>query len=234
MPNESAAMIQIEKPAPPAIVQELAPLVAQAKAFPVANVDSHGEALERIKKLRRGEKMIADAFEPSRKAADAAKKEILSLRDGLIGPLAEARTIYDRTALAYEQEERRKAEEEQRRLQEIARKQEEERQLQDAIAAEQSGNVAERDAILAETPSVPVVKVAPAVAQVEGVSTRTTWSAEVTDMEALIGYVASHLEWSSLLMPNGPNLNRLAVAQREALSIPGVRAVASTVRSSRT
>ena len=233
MAPETAEMIRIEKPAPPAIVHELAPVVAAARAFAVTEPVSHGTALERIRILRNGERSITDYFEPARKAADAAKKEILAARDGLIGPFAEARAIYDRTAQEYEAVERKKAEEEQRRLQEIARKEEEERQIQAAIAAEQDGNQQEMEAILAEPVSVPTVTVAPALAQVEGVSVRTTWSAEVLDFLALAVYVAAHPEWISLLEPNGPNLNRLAVSQRDAMSIPGVRAVAKSVRSTR-
>ena len=226
-------MIQIEKPSPPALVAELSPLVKAAQAFEVVDVETNTTALQRLRVLRDGEKRIADYFEPARKAADAAKKEILAARDGLIAPIAAARSIYDQKAGAYEQEERRKAEDEQRRLQAQARKEEEERALLAAIEAEESGDAAQAEAILAEPVSVPVVSVAPQVAKVEGVSSRTAWSAEVHDVEALIKYVAAHPEWSSLLEPCMPNLNRLAVAQREALAIPGVRAVSRTVRSTR-
>jgi hypothetical protein len=232
-PSALASVIQIERPAPPSIVQELAPLVAEAKAFEVPDVHSHALALERIKVLRSGERKILEYWEPSRKAADAAKREILAARDGLIGPLAEARVIYDRKAAEYEAAERRKAEEEQRRLQEQARKEEEERQLADAQAAQDAGDAVLAEAIIQEPVSVPAVRVAPAIAQVAGVSTRTLWSAEVTDLLALVKYVAQHPEWVSLLEPAMPNLNRLAVAQRDALKIPGVRAVATTSRSTR-
>ena len=78
-----------------------------------------------------------------------------------------------------------------------------------------------------------MIHVAPQVATVEGVSSMTRWSAEVTDLIELVKYVAAHPEWLSLLEPAMPNLNRLAVAQRQALSIPGVRAISRTVRATR-
>jgi len=84
-----------------------------------------------------------------------------------------------------------------------------------------------------EPVAAPVIHVAPQVAQVEGVSSMTRWSAEVTDLMELVKYVAAHPEWLSLLEPAMPNLNRLAVAQRQALSIPGVRAISRTVRATR-
>ena len=144
-----SSMIQIERPSPPAIVQELAPLVERAKAFQIATVDDHAESLEMEKRLRSGEKKIADYFEPARKAADQAKKEILAARDGLILPIAQARSIYGEKNTAWEQEQRRIAAEEARRLQEEARKREEERKIQDAIAAEEAGDKQAAEAILA-------------------------------------------------------------------------------------
>lgn len=227
MPPEVSAesMIKIEKPAPPGMVATLAPVVLAARGFEVRNVEEHAKALERCKALRDGERAITEAFEPARKKADEAKKEILRLRDGLIGPIAEARSIYDRKAADYEAAERRRAEEEQARLRELARKQEEERQLMAAIAAEEEGDEAAADAIMAESVTAPVVTVAPQVARVVGVVARTIWSAEVTDLHALVKYVAAHPEWLSLLEPVGKNLDAMARTQREAMSIPGVRAV---------
>jgi hypothetical protein len=232
-PTETASMIQIEKPAPPAIVAELHPVVIAARAFKVIDIETHAAALERIKRLRAGEKGIEDHFARSKKAASDAHKEIVAAVNALIGPIAEARRIYDAGAAAYEQEERRKADEEQRRLQEKARREEEERQLAAAQEAQDRGDTAEAEAIVSEQVSAPVITVQPQVAKVEGVSNRTTWSAEVHDLHELVKYVATHPEWISLLEPAMPNLNRLAVAQQKNLAIPGVRAVSKTVRATR-
>jgi hypothetical protein len=230
---ETASFIQIEKPAPPAIVAELNPLVVQARAFKVVDVETHAAALERIKRLRAGEKGIEDHFARAKKAASDAHKEIVAAVNALIGPVAEARRIYDTNAAIYEAVKRKEAEEEQRRLQEKARKEEEDRQLAAAQEAQDLGDAAEAEAIVSEQVSAPVITVQPQVARVEGVSNRTAWSAEVHDLHELVKYVAAHPEWISLLKPAMPNLNRLAVAQRQALSVPGVRAVSKTVRATR-
>lgn len=230
---ESASVITIEKPAPPSIVAELAPVVQAAKVFTIDSIEAHGAALDRIKRLRLGERAIEDHFARAKKAASDAHRQLVASIAALTGPLAEARGIYDRAAAAFEQEQKRIAEEESRRLQELARQQEEERALMDAVEAESAGDAAGAEAILAQPVAVPVVHVAPQVATVAGVSSRMTWSAEVTDLVALVKYVAAHPEWISLLEPSMPNLNRLAVAQRQALSIPGVKAVSKTVRATR-
>jgi len=111
-----------------------------------------------------------------------------------------------------------------------ARKAEEDRLLAEATAAQDAGDTEQAQAIIDQPIMVPVVTVAPAVARVEGVGQQTRWAAEVTDKLALIKYVALHPEWVGLLDANEPNLNRLAVSQREAMRIPGVRAVSRTIR----
>jgi len=225
--------IVIVRPSPPDIVGQLAPIVREAMLYEVREVASHGEALERAKRLRSGERSITDYFEPARKAADAAKREILAARDGLVGPVVMARQLYDRKAQDFEAEERRKAEELERELRERARIEEEERQLMAAIDAEESGDAQAAEAILAAPVEVPQVRVAPAVAEIQGVSERELWSAEVHDLQALVSYVAGHPEWIGLLEPCMPTLNKLAQAQRGALRIPGVRAVSRVSRSYR-
>lgn len=242
--------ITIARPAAPAIVKELEAIVAEAQVFVVDDVESNAIALERFRALNAGEKRITEAFEPSRKAADAAKKEILALRDGLIAPIAEARRIYDEKASAYETEQKRIAAEREAQLQAQAQKEEEDRQLADAIDAEARGDVAGAAAIMEEQVAAPAVSVPAAVARVEGVSSRTTWSAQVHESKCktpgcvrpdheeaglleLIRYVAAHPEWTRLLEPAQKVLNGLAVAQHAALSIPGVRAVSRSGRASR-
>ena len=225
--------LTIATPDGTAIASEMAPLVASARAMTVTDMDSHAAALGAVKTLRLAEKKIEDYFEPSRKALDAAKKEVLKARDGLIAPLTAARTIVDDKAAAFEAEQRRIAMEKERILREQARKEEEDRMVAEAAFAESEGDAEAAEAILAAPVTIATVSVAPAVAEVAGVSTTTRWSAEVTDKMALIRYVAERPEWASLLDANMPNLNRLAVAQKAALKIPGVKAVPNTSRTVR-
>jgi hypothetical protein len=249
-------VITIQKPNPPEVVARMAPIVEAARAFIVSDAGSHEIALQRFKECRAAEKAIEEYFEPSRKAADAAKREILAARDGLVGPVAEARSLYDRAAKQFERDEQQRADEERRRLQEQARKDEEERQLLSAIEAEESGDVGTAEAILAAPVEPAAVTVAPRLASVDGVSSRETWSAVLhwsqcsivgcTNDEhrsqgalELVRYVGSHPEWLSLLeigrlIDSHPNLNRVAVSQRGALRIPGVRAVSTKGRAART
>lgn len=58
-----------------------------------------------------------------------------------------------------------------------------------------------------------------------GISTRSTWKAEVTDMLALVKFVAENPDWIGLLSANQSALNAAARAQKSALKIGGVKAV---------
>lgn len=234
-PITGAEVIRLERPAPPAIVAELSPIVAQARAFEVTDAESNAVALERFRALRNGEKAIDAHFADAKKAASDAHKKIVAAVNGLIAPISEARGIYDRKAQAFEAAEREKARIEEERLRAEAKKQEDDRALMDAAQAESDGDTATAEAILTEAAHAPAptIHVVPQVAKVEGVSTRTTWSAEVTDLHALVKHIAAHPDMLGLLLPNGPALNKMAQAMRQSLSIPGVKPVANTVRASR-
>jgi len=225
----TAGLITIERPGPPAIVAILAPIVQAAREFDVGDMEADAEALRRVKALRDGEKGIQDHFAKSIKDAHAAHKSILAAVGALTGPIAEARSIYDRKAADYEAAERRRAEDAQRLLQEAARKQEEERTLLAAIEAEEAGDTQEAEAILAEPVVAPIVIVAPSIARVAGVATREIWSAEIVDVAACLLAMTQRQEWSAALERLKPELESifrpLAVAQHEALNFPGVRAV---------
>ena len=233
----ASELITIEKPGPPAIVAELSPLVAKARAFEVVDLETDRIAQERGAQCRRGEKGIEEHFARAKKAASDAHKMIVASVNALIGPIAEARAIYFAKSDAFQREERRRAEEESRRLQALARKEEEERQIAAAIEAEASGEQAVAEAIMQEEVVAPVVTVAPQVAKVEGVSTRTVWSAKVTDVRTCLRFLLERDEWGPLLERCAPiletGLRPLAIAQHEALNIPGVRAVDTTSRSTR-
>ena len=234
----SSEILTVAKPAPPAIVAELRPVVEMAKAFAVVDFSTDRRAQEIAHSLRRGERAVADHFEPARKAVDLAKKEILQARDALIAPLVEARSYYERASIAYAKAEAEKAERIRREAQAAAQKAEEERALMDAIAAEEEGDTAAAEAILEAPIEAPRVHVAPEVAKVEGTVQQTRWRAQVVDVRAALRFLLEREEWTPLLERLAPEiesgLTPMARAQRQALAIPGVKAVPVEVRGYRT
>lgn len=182
--------------------------------------------------------------EAERKAAEAARKEQERLRAEAAKQEAAAREKREAEerkaaeARAREEEKARKlaeagrAEEAERRR--IAAAEEEQRRREAAAEAERQRLAnAEAARLAADTmPTAPVVNIA--ASKVEGVSTRKVWSAELADMDALIRAAASGDSVArSLLLFNQPVANKLAVALKDAMSVPGVKAVATSQMAAR-
>ena len=96
---------------------------------------------------------------------------------------------------------------------------------------------AERAAIMAEQSAMadlaPAPYVAPTGGDVKGLSTRSKYKAEVTDMGAFLQAVAARPELQNLVRADQSALNKMAGALKSALSIPGVRVYAERQLSSR-
>lgn len=231
----SSSEIVVARPDVTALAALAGPMVEQAQALVIVDVPSHGAALQAIQGLRGLERKITDHFEPTRKALDTAKKELLAARDSMLAPVESARQIVGQKANVYEAEQRRIAAEAQRVAQEAARKIEEERAIQEAIEAEAAGDTEQADEILAAPVEVPLVRVAPALAKVAGVGGGTRWKCRVKDPAALMACIPQHPGWwDRVVEALGPPLNVLATDQRQALNIPGCEAYEETYRSVRT
>jgi hypothetical protein len=162
-------------------------------------------------------------FDPIISKAHAAHKEALSQKKRIVQPLDEAEVIIKKKLGAWTQEQQRIRFEEERRLREEAERQAAEEREKELEAAEALGATADEVQALAEAPLVrkPILVAAPL--KPTGISTREIWKAEVTDVVALIQYVAAHPEYADLLAPNMPAINALARSRRSMLRIPGVK-----------
>lgn len=182
--------------------------------------------------------------EAERKAAEAARAEQERLRAEAAKQEAAARAKREQEerkaaeARAREEEKARKLAE-QGRAEEAARRREaaeqEEQRRREAAAEAERQRLADAEAarLAADTmPTAPVVAFeAPKVA---GVSTQRRWSAELTDKRALIRAAADgDTVAESLLAFDQPTANKLAVALKDAMSVPGVRAVSTASKSAR-
>lgn len=153
------------------------------------------------------------------KFINALFKQATTILQGAEGTLKTA-------MLTYSTEQEKKAREEQARLEAQARA-EREKLAAEARAAEAAGNT-EVAAVLEATAAVVVAPtVSTAAPKVSGVSTRETWSAEVTSLIDLVKYVATHPENIGLIEANTKALNGMAKALNGAMSIPGVKSVAT-------
>lgn len=205
-------------------------IVDQAKAVVVKDAESYTAAGLMWKTIKDMMKEIEDTFNPIIDQAHKAHKKALEQKAKYYSPLDQASRNVKKLMSDYDEEQRRIAEAEARRLQEIARKAEEERRLQEAILAEEAGEKEEAAAILEEPVYVPPVQVQKATPKLQGGPVyREVWSARVTDIRALCRAVADGKASPECVMGNMPTLNRMATALKATMQIPGVVAESKRV-----
>lgn len=181
-----------------------------------------------IKALR---KKIAETFDPHIARAFQAHRALTRDKAETEAPLAEAERVIKDTLAAYDTEQERLRVEAQRLADEAARQRDEDERLARAAAMEIEGREYGDDALvdeahaLIETPPVPVTAapVAKAVPKVQGISYRVTYSARVTDVRALVKFIAANPQYVNLIVPNMTAINAQARSLKSALQIPGVQ-----------
>ena len=210
------------------------------------NYISAGNFLREIKTKQKIVK--AEFLEPKQKAA-SAHKSICALEKKFLDRLVSLERICSVKINGYLAEERRLKQIEQQRLQKEAeeaaakqaaeaQKRDEEERLKTALFFEEQGFKEEAQEIL-EAPKQQI-SVAPVLVKVEekpraeGISTRTTYKASVTDFAALVREVASGRQPLNLLLPNEQVLNKMAGALKNELRISGVSVVESQTIVART
>lgn len=214
-------------------------IVSQANAVQVTNSETYTAAGILWKSIGDMIKEVKDTFDPICDAAHKAHKAATEKRAKYLDPLTNAQKSVKSLMSAYDAEQERIRREEQRRLEEEARKQEEERLLQEALAAEEDAKrngatneeaEAEAAAIIEQPVYVAPVVVPKATPKLQGGPVyREVWAAQVTDIKALCLAIAHGKASPECVLPNMPALNRMAVALKQTLAIPGVKAYSKRV-----
>ena len=174
-------------------------------------------------------KQVVEHHKPIKEAAHKAHKTAIAAEKKLLDPLQQAETCLKRSIAAWDQEQQRIRQEEQRRLEAAQRKADEEARLALAQDAEANGATPETVDEILDTPVVtPSVVAAPTYEKGNGVSTSVRWHAEVVDIKALCLAVAQGRASANLVQPNLPALNGMARAMKQTMNVPGVKAVSET------
>ncbi len=199
-------------------------MVARAKDLAIKDETTHRAAQELLVQVAKVRKDVVDLFADSKASAYKTHKDICAAEKKLLAPCDTAREEIETKLRGYEAEVRKKTEEAERAL-EHSRHQEEERGRLAEVAPDLAAALPP-----VETPNIFV----PQMAEVAGVSTRTTWRAEVHNLQALIAWIVLHPEYIDLVEPNMTTLRALANVQKEKFSLPGVRAVEVPITMVRT
>lgn len=190
----------------------------------VVDAETHQKAGELWKEITAAEKEVKAYWDKLTDGAHKVWKGLVSKRDAMLDPLAAKKKEQTDSAKAWVAQEERKRRELELKAQEAARKQAEDDALAAAAALEKEGRKEEAEAVIGSPVETPAVVVQSTVPKGLGGMTRTTWSAEVTDMKALADHVSKTGE-IGLILANMTALNFLARGLKSGMNIPGVRAV---------
>jgi hypothetical protein len=194
----------------------------QAVELVVQTAEDYSDGAETLKGIKALRAEVASEYDPVVKAAYASHKQAVALKKRIDGVLetAEQTVKAKLSAWAIAQETsvaERQAQRESRVLEmaTVAR---------DATVAglRADGDGQGAAQVLADPLVVPPVPVERAVPRIDGITHKTTWSAEVTNQEALVRACLEEPRWWHLIKVDTKGLDRMARALKANLDIPGV------------
>lgn len=217
------------------VTQEALTWPERARATAVVDVATYQAASELLKGIKQLRQKIAETFDPHVKRAFDAHRALCEEKRQAEAPLTEAERVIKNALIAYDNEQERLRRAEQQRLEREAREQQEREAIERAAALEREGKDYGDDSMVAEArqiieeqlvaPPPPVASVAKTTPHVAGIVHRSTWNAQVTDLMALVRFVAANPSHVGLLSANLPALNAQARSLKGAMRLPGVQAV---------
>lgn len=202
-------------------------LTMPQRAQAISKITTHdeyaqaGSLLVQIKTMR---KRIKDVFGPIVEAAFSAHKVAKGKQNEAEAPLDLAENHLKRMIGAYNEEQDRIRQEQQRAAEAAARKAEEDRMLAEAQAAEAAGEKEEAQAIIEQPVQAPVVIVQSTTPKLEGVSFRENWTFQITDETKIP---------REYLIVDTKKIGAIVKAMKGQAAIPGVRAYAEKIVSGR-
>jgi hypothetical protein len=217
-------VVQVEEKLKP-LGEVVAAKLVTARAMVITDQASYDAVVE----MRQTLKTLRDAIEEARRERKKAKHEAwkaeVAAETAELAPVQEAERVLKALTFAWDaaQEALRRAK--QAELEAEAKKKAEDEALAAAEAAQAAGAGAQEVEAILETPIVAPPVVAPkAYVAAPRMAGRESWSGKVTDMQALIRFVAANPGFQNLLQINQTALNQLARSQKSMMKIPGVEA----------
>lgn len=204
--------------------------------FAVIDQGSRNHAMEFLKEIKGTANRIKEYWAPLKKQASDAHKAIVAREKKMLDPLEAKEKEVKAIVVAFDAEQERIRQAEQRRLQaEADAKAEAERQrLLKEAAKLKTPELREERMAAAEAVIAPTVVVAPQVAKGAGEATVTRWKARLVDKDALIRSAAEG-DWmaKSFLQFDQVAANKQAVASKNNIPVRGVEFYADETLSVR-
>lgn len=213
-----------------ALKNEYAHIVIEAKGLTV--IDSP-EALEKANNLGRilqtGTKDVEAFFKPIKQQLDALKSPVLEAENQMKAELDGEKRRLGTLITAWNLEQQRIRQEEERKMREAAEAAAREELLARAVELEVSGDKQAAEEVLnEEVAPVPVVIQQAAAPKMSGQVGKTAYKCEVVNAKELIKAVAEGRAPMQAITVDEGWLNRKAGLDKEGFSVPGCRLVKST------
>ena len=207
-----------------ALAEQAELMMTQATEYSIATAEDYELGAEELKHIKAKGKELDEQRRSMTRPLDETKKKIMDLFRQPLSFCEKAEKSIKAAMIGYQNEQKRIQREEEDRQRAVAEK-ERKRLERQAKNAEKRGDEEKAEEIRDRadevlTPIVPIQTPA-----VKGISTRTTWSAEVVDKGALIQAVVSGKVSHLALDPNMKFLNGQARSMEKELDYPGVKAV---------
>jgi DNA repair exonuclease SbcCD ATPase subunit len=207
-------------------------ITGQIQTLKIIDQASYESAAGLLKTIKDMAKRLEEERKKITSPLDVAKKAVMDLFRSPSEKLSESESKLKSLMLDYQEVQDRIRREQEAKLQREAEKKQ--RELEDrAQKAEESGKTEKADELREKAAMTVAPTLAPNVQKVEGLSVRETWSAEVTDMTALVKAVAEGKAPMNFLTVNTTVLNAQARATKDSLSFPGVKFIATKGLASR-
>lgn len=206
-------------------------LMASAEAFAITTREEFVDSGELLRDIKAQQQAVTKTRTDITRPMDAAKKKVMDLFKPVSERLIAAEQTIKAAMLTFTRAEEARARAEEAEAERVA-EEERKRMLKRAEAQREAGHdikagTLERSAQEIVAPAPPPPTKAP------GIYETVTWSAEVTDKMALIQAVAANPDLEAYLDANMTALHATARAVKNAMAIPGVKAVKSTGVSAR-
>jgi len=195
----------------------------ESTAVTVETREQYAAAGEWLKGVKAYQREVNDTFGPIIKKAHDAHKEAIKQRDRHLKPAEQAELTVKRLMVSFDNAERRRIAEAQAAREAQAVKEAEDERLAQAAAAEAAGDEQKAEAILEEPLHVAPVPVPAATPAVQGISGRSNWKGEVTDLRQLLAAIAAGAVPLGLVKIDQGALNAHARLVKDTAVVPGVR-----------
>ncbi len=220
--NEGASEVELEGDAihePGDPLSDTDKLIRKAKSTTVADMNACGDAGKLIRKLTLAVKQTKEELAPLKSRLSTAKKEFQEAESNRLKPLVEAEKLVKSSIELFLTEESARRRH-QRELQELARQESIAEREKKIETLEEEGKIEEARTLANEYP--PELPPAQPIPVPKMISAKATRRSEVSDLHALIRFVAEHPEHSDLLRPSTPKLNAMAKKTPGESPLPGV------------